>query len=639
MTQENHTTRYRFGVHELDLERGELRRSGLLVRLPAQPLRLLGLLVSRAGEAVSREEIRRHVWPDEVHVEFEQGINACIKQIRSALGDYAEIPRVIETIPRGGYRFLLPVETIASPPAAASQATAAAVGTRDVIPQWTWRRTLWVAAALAGLIALGAVVRSGIAERGFLGARGFGASSDARPVLAVLPFSLFAEGKEDEFFRGALTDELITQLGRRYGGRLSVIARTSVMKYLYTKEGLDTIGRSLGADYVLEGSVRRVGTRIRVQAQLVRVADGSHVWASAFQRESDDLMALQVELGQTIAEGLALKLLPPDSRMAAAATKPEAYEDYLRGRGFLAASRFGEARAPLERAVAVDPGFAPAWAALARVYNAAPPQTAVTGGGMRALARDSVSRALALDDDLPEAHLTLATMQFYRDYDFEGARRSFERAIALNPAYAEAHEAFAGYFSIFGRHAEAVAEVQQARRLDPLSSMTNSDVGWYYYFARRYDEAVEHSQRTLDLDPGFFWANLCIQLSYLERPDWKGAIEPARREMTRAGASRELLGDLASTDRKTALGAYWRWRLQSMQERSRKTFVDPSTFAQIHMALGEGAQALDELETSFETRTGWILPFLAVDPVFDPLRGDPRFKDLLARIGVSPKVS
>lgn len=605
MSDEKPPVRFRFGVYELDTERGELCRSGVLVRLQAKPLRLLGLLVSRANETVSREEIRRHVWPSDVHVEFDQGINACIKQIRAALQDSADVPRVVQTVQRGGYRFLLPVEPLAEsgPPPRSSK---------------PWRtRAAWAAASVVSLILLGAVARYGFA--GLMTRR-------SQPVLAVLPFSVFDSEKEDSFFRDSLADEVITQLGRRYGARIAVIARTSVMKYDGTTKGIGAIGRELGADFVLEGSVRRVADRIRVNAQLIRVADESHVWASAFQRESGDLLKLQVELGETIADGLALKLAPNAGRMAGATT-PEAYERYLQGRHWLGEGRPRKARQELERVVAADPGFAPAWAALAQAYALLGPED-----GTRQLARDAVTRALALDDQLPEAHQLLAMIRFYQDYDPEGARQAFERAIEQNPAYAEAHENFAAYFSALGLHDEAIAEVQRARRLDPLSSMVNSDVGWYYYFARRYDEAVEHSKRTLALDPKFMWANLCIQLSYLQRPDWRGAVEYARREMSDAGVSKDRLDALASPDRKTALGTYWRWRLESMKERKRSAPVDPSTFAQIHMALGEPDRALAELEEAFEARSGWILPFLNVDPVFDPLRADPTFRDLVARI-------
>jgi tetratricopeptide (TPR) repeat protein len=338
-------------------------------------------------------------------------------------------------------------------------------------------------------------------------------------------------------------------------------------------------------------------------------------------------MKLQVELGETIADGLALKLAPGAGRMAGATT-PQAYEHYLLGRHLLDEGHARKARQELEGVVAADPGFAPAWAALAKAYLVLGPEA-----GTRQLARDAVTRALALDDQLPEAHQLLAVIRFYQDYDLEGARQAFERALEQNPGYAEAHENFAGYFSALGRHDEAIAEVQQARRLDPLSSMVNSDVGWYYYFARRYDEAVEHSKRTLALDPKFLWANLCIQLSYLQRPDWQGAIAFARQEMIEAGVSHDRLASLASPDRKTALGTYWRWRLESMEEQKRRAPVDPSMFAQIHMALGEHDKAVADLEDAFEARSGWILPFLNVDPLFDPLRADPAFRDLVARIG------
>jgi TolB-like protein/DNA-binding winged helix-turn-helix (wHTH) protein/Tfp pilus assembly protein PilF len=606
VSEQKPPVRFRFGVYELDSERGELSRSGVLVRLQAKPLRLLSLLVARANETVSREEIRRHVWPSDVHVEFDQGINACIKQIRAALHDDADQPRVVQTVQRGGYRFLLPVEPL----------EAAGPAPRRSKP-WVGP-AIGAAAGVVSLIVLGAMFRAELA--GLFSHR-------SQPVLAVLPFKVFDAVKEDAFFRDSLADEVITQLGRRYGARIAVIARTSVMKYDDTTRGIGLIGNELGADFVLEGSVRRVGDRIRVNAQLIRVADESHVWASAFQRESGDLLKLQVELGETIADGLALKLAPNAGAMAGATT-PEAYERYLRGRHLLRVGRPVRARQALEAVVAADPGFAPAWAALAQSYQLLGAEDVA----MRQRAKDAITRALALDDQLPEAHNLLAMIRFYQDYDAEGARQSFERAIEQNPAYAEAHENFAAYFSTLGRHDEAIAQVQQARRLDPLSSMVNSDVGWYYYFARRYDEAVLHSKRTLELDPKFFWANLCIQLSYLQRPDWQGAIPFARQEMTDAGVSKDLLDALASPDRKTALGAYWRWRLESIVALQRTEPVEPTTFAQIHMALGEKDKAMAELEQAFEARAGWILPFLNVDPLFDPLRDDPGFRDLVARI-------
>ena len=405
------------------------------------------------------------------------------------------------------------------------------------------------------------------------------------------------------------------------------------MKYEDTTKGIGTIGNELGADFVLEGSVRRVGDRIRINAQLIRVADESHVWASAFQRESGDLLKLQVELGETIADGLALKLAPGAGGMAGATT-PEAYERYLRGRHLLSAGSPGRARRQLEAVVAADPGFAPAWAALAQTYSLLGADAEMRQRARkRDRARPRTGRP-APRSASPARHDAL--LPRLRPRGRAAGLRARHRA---EPGYAEAHENFAAYFSILGRHDEAIAEVQQARRLDPLSSMVNSDVGWYYYFARRYDEAVEHSKRTLALDPKFFWAKLCIQLSYLQRPDWQGRHRVRAAGNDDAGASKELLEALASPDRKTALGAYWRWRFDSMVELQRREPVDPSVFAQLHMALGEPDQALAELEKAFDSRVGWILPFLSVDPLFDPLRADPGFRDLVARIASAPPAS
>jgi TolB-like protein/DNA-binding winged helix-turn-helix (wHTH) protein/Tfp pilus assembly protein PilF len=607
MAGERRRARFRFGAFELDAERLELRRSGLLVRLQAQPARLLGLLVERAGETVSREEIQRHLWPEGTHVEFDQGINACIKQIRIALGDSAESPRFVLTQPREGYRFLASRERIEDRDEAGGP------------PSGRGGRLL--ASGAAGLLVVA------VAAVALVGRRpSEGTSDPPRPVLAVLPFEHFgSERPEGLDFADALTEELIAQLGRQYGARLAVIARTSVMKYRGRDEGIAEIARALRADYVLEGSVRRVEDRVRVVAQLIRTDDESHVWSSAFQRETDDLLQLQVELGETISRGLALNLVPDAE--TSGATRPEVYEVYLRGRQLTESGPLSEAVALLERAVRLDPAFARAWVALAQAHR----------GSMhdpRALAsaRTALSRALALDDELPEAHFALGMIRFYRDYDPEGARRAFERALELNPGYAEAHHGIAACYAVSGRHDEALGAVMRARRLDPLSSIVNSDVGWYYYFARRYDEAIEHSLHTLALAPDFYWARLCIQLAYLQRPDWQRAMEHARREAEAAHAPAELIERLSAHDREVAVPAYWRWQLERLQQVRDPQYAGLDRLVHVHMALGETDLALQALEAAVEERRGWVPPFLSVDPLFDRLHGDPRFERLLSRI-------
>ena len=313
------------------------------------------------------------------------------------------------------------------------------------------------------------------------------------------------------------------------------------------------------------------------------------------------------------------------------ATTPEAYDAYLRGAWLLSSEagpgRFLRARESFARAIDLDPGFAPAYVGLARART-----MSEVGPESRRAVREALSKAIALDDDLPTAHSALAMLLFYREFDVDGARRSFERAIEINPDYAEAHQSVAACYSVRGQHDLAIASVQQARRIDPLSSMIGSDIGWYYYFARRFDEAIEHCRRTRELDPGFYWAELCIQLSLQQQGDWAGLVEEARRQIRELDPEAEELARLENDDPKDAARTVWEWRLRHMEIHAQTAFVAPADLAQLHMALGNQDRALQLLEEGFELRAGWILPFLTVDPLFDPLRGDPRFDDLVTRI-------
>jgi len=243
-----------------------------------------------------------------------------------------------------------------------------------------------------------------------------------------------------------------------------------------------------------------------------------------------------------------------------------------------------------------------------------------------------LQRALALDDFLAPAHLQMAKLKFYYDWDLEGARQSFERALEIDPGFAQAYHDFAAYFSVTGRHQKAVATVEQALRLDPLSPAVAADVGWYFYFGRRYGEAVEHCRRTLEMSPGYHWAEECLLLAATAGGDVETALGQARRDLLEADAGEADLKALDAEDPGKALEAYWRWRLARLRAASERGYVPAVMFADVHMALGDGAAALDALELAVEERAGWTLPFLPVHPLFDPVRSDPRFVEILKRI-------
>ncbi|HYO15209.1 MAG TPA: winged helix-turn-helix domain-containing protein, partial [Thermoanaerobaculia bacterium] len=434
----------RFGLLELAPDTGELRKGGRPVRLQPQPARVLAVLAGRAGELVTREELHREVWGEGTHVDLDQGINFCIRQIRAALGDSAEAPVYIETVPRRGYRFLAPVED-ASPAPGGPPPSPPPVPARRRLPRSAVSAVLLL---LALALTLFAAARAG---------RPPSKSPEGRAMLAVLPFEDLSGEPGAEHWSDGLTEELISQLGRIDPGRLGVIARTSSMRYKGTREPVDRIGRELGVDYILEGSVRRSGERWRITAQLIEVRDQTHLWAESYDREAADVLAVQREVSERVARALALELLP--GRAAAAPpVPPAAREAFLKGRYLLnkrdrTAAETEKSVSLFEQAVAAAPSHAAAWAGLADALAALPrpPRQIVPR------ARAAALRALEIDPGLAVAHYRLAGIHLYYDWDWEAARREYERALELDPGYATAHHSFAAYFSILGRHDEALA--------------------------------------------------------------------------------------------------------------------------------------------------------------------------------------
>ncbi len=687
----------RFGAFELDLAGETLRKSGVRIKVQAQPLKVLTLLALRAGSLVTREEIQTQVWPPGTHVDFDQGINACIKAIRGALGDRAIAPRFVETVPRRGYRFVAPVERLLPVASAAEQAavsadmdvdaesdspadahdeatpitpmhvgvasevqkawqpsrsgrTQAKRGPRGWAQRWPTALALFGALAVFGaLAAFGALAVSLTAmSRGDDSAAEQDpplATSDRapdphlraddpaatparqRPVLAVLPFATLGPSSDDDYFGDALAAELISQLSRRQAEQLGVIAYTSAKRYRDKAAPVSEIAAKLGADYVLEGTVRRAGDTVRVTAQLIQPATAQPMWAGSFDRETADILAAQGELAETLLHALALELSPnaPPQR-----PQPGAYEAYLEGRYHLHQQQpdsADTAAARFSAAIAIDPDFAAARAGLAHAQLRRP----LPADERARLARQAAESALARDHSLAEAHLAMALVYFYHDWNLEAARAAFERALAFNPGYAEAHHAFAGYYSVTGQHQRALAAVERARALDPLSPMVNADIGWYYYFARQYQRAAAHCRRTLTLAPGFYWAHRCIVRAHLAAGEPAAAARAAQAEMREQGAPEADLDQVTETSAEAALRTYWRWDLARKQADPRPS-ISPANRALAHLALDQRGHALDRLEDAVEQRSGWLVPFLRVDPFFDPLRDEPRFQALLARV-------
>ncbi|MCH8912571.1 MAG: tetratricopeptide repeat protein, partial [Planctomycetes bacterium] len=463
-------------------------------------------------------------------------------------------------------------------------------------------------------------------------------SPNGKIMLAVLPFEDMSP-EPQEWFSDGMTEEMIAQLGRLHPKKLGVIARTSAMRFKNTDKGIDQIGRELGVDYILEGSVRRAGERVRITAQLVQVSDQTHLWAQSYNRHVADVFAIQIDVAEQIARALALELLPGEQAALAQALTPSpaAHEAYLRGRYYWNKRTPEGLKKGLEhfqRAVEQDPGYALAYAGVADSYavmaswNLLPPDEGYPK------AKAAATKALEIDDTLAEAHALLAVVAKEYDWDFSRAERGFRKALQLNPGYATAHQWYAEYLAAMGRHEEAIAEIERAEELDPLSLIINAIAGYVCYFASEYDQAIDHCQKALELDPNFATAHYFIGWVYERKGMYGEAIAELQKARTLSG-NIDFLAVLAHAYAVSGRTKQARKMLDEVKAFSERAYVSPYVLALIYMGLGEKDQAFAWLETAYAERA-INLVVLKVDPRYDELRGDPRFDDLLRRIGLLP---
>ncbi|MEO8382004.1 MAG: winged helix-turn-helix domain-containing protein [Acidobacteriota bacterium] len=477
----------RFGRFTLDPRYGELRRDEEAVPLAPQPFRLLLTLLSHPGELVTREELRQQVWGDGTFVDFERGLNFCVLQVRTALGDDAKHPAYIETLPRRGYRFigqLIEEVPAASPPLPAAPARRGAL------------RWLIAAAALA-------VVILGIAWQREPG-------PDGKTMLAVLPFDdLSATG--DPAFADGMTEELLTHLGALQPQRLGVIARTSTARYRGTKKSMNDIGRELGVRYVVEGSVRREADRVRVTAQLIDARDQTHVWAESFDRSGSGALAIQRDVAGKIAGALRIELLGED---VLTARIPAAHDAYMRGR-YLAnegsTPSVEAAVVELRKSVRLEPGFVLAHIALAESLHTLAMREKIDARAAGEEIRRAGEIALRLAPTLAQSHGITAMHRFWYAWDWEGAEESYRNAIRLNPNEPGTLHDHGWLLITRGAFDEGIAEIRRAQELDPVSPRANMHVAWAYIYTRRYAEAVREAQRALVLSPGLPEAYRCLE--------------------------------------------------------------------------------------------------------------------------------
>lgn len=568
-----------FAEYEADLRSGELFRDGQKIPLQEKPFRILALLLKRAPKVLTREEIFAKIWGD-THVEAGLSLNTAMRKLRMALGDSARKPELIGTTPEG---YTLLVE-----------------------PKSPARRRPRVQL------------------------------SSVR--LAVAPFQNLG-GEAQEYFAEGLTEQMIALLGHRQK-QVSVIAPFSTLQYGRSGKSVAEIGRELNADYVLAGSVRLSGRVLKVTAMLVQMVDQSVVWSDAYSRAPGDIFAIQDEITARIARSILTLLTTPEVRARNLSTTPATYRHYLKGCFFAnkwTAEGFRKAIEYLQRSVSADPGFAPAHAALARLYMGMSAQGILKPEVINNMTVTSASEALRLCPELEDAHIALGWAQIFYEGDWRASERSFLRAIELNPSSITAYEGYAHLLTALARHEEAIENGERACALDPLSPFATNVAACNQYFARRYDKALALCLRNLETDAAFGISYSTLGWIYEAMGENKKSIEAHRMAVKHNPESPAMLADFARALAIAEEMAEARSALQQTLAARQAVWVPPYWIALAYTGLGEYATAIDWLAKAIEERDGWRV-FFGVDPKLDALRGDPRFQPLLEQVGLPLRV-
>ncbi|HEX3155349.1 MAG TPA: tetratricopeptide repeat protein [Candidatus Angelobacter sp.] len=635
---------YEFGVFTVEVIGGELRKHGVRLKVQERPLQLLVCLLERPGEIISRDELRQRLWPDGIFVDFDHNISSAINKLRTVLNDSASNPRFIETVGSRGYRFLADVKRIPSAPPSSPQppnqetpeVPIIATGANTHSP----RLALWK--VVAGGVLVFAILLAGYFRLVRKASKSI--APVTRVMVAVLPFQNLTGDPGQDYFSDGLTEEMIAELTRLNQDRVGVIARTSVMLYKQSPKPLDQIGRELGVQYLMEGSVRRDSGRVRITAELIQVKDQTHLWAREYDRELKNSLALQSEIAQEIGDEIQISL--GDGNAVKAANHPaptrstasyEAYDLYLKGRYFWnkrTRAGFLQAASYFQQAIAKDPKYASAYAGLADTFGLMSTWYAVPQQEFMPKAKAAALNALALDDSLAEAHASLALVAENYDYDWQTAEKEFRRAIQLNPDYATAHQWYAEYLAWQGRFDEALAESERARQLDPMSLIIATDHGAILFYARKYDRAIDQFRAVVDMDPGFGNARAFLAATYVQQGKFAEALK-----------QNELMGNGEDPPWYWAFTAYIYNHsgnvVQAQHALARFEALSPSLRSDALLARlvayngsTQHEKILSLLEEAYKERSP-ALTNIKVDPRYDTLRKDQRFQALLARVNLN----
>jgi TolB-like protein/DNA-binding winged helix-turn-helix (wHTH) protein/Tfp pilus assembly protein PilF len=612
----------RFGAFDLDLQSRELRKHGHRVPLVGQPVEVLICLLEASGEVVTREALRKKLWREDTFGNFEDGLNAAVKRLRRALNDTAENPRFVETLPRRGYRFIGSVREDEFERGLSPDSTMDA-GDPEMMERLRRRLRNIVAAAVLVVLTAAAVWfwRTG---------------RQPPPIrsLAVLPLENLSADASQEYLSEGLTDELITELGHIKA--LRVISRTSVMTYERVRKPLPEIARELAVDAIVEGTVARSGNRVRVTAQLIQAAADKHLWAESYESDLGDALAIQRKVARSIASEIKIELTRHEQMVLASSKRvnPESQEAYLKGRYFWnkrTVDGLQKAVGYFSQAVDSDPTYAPAYSGLADSYALLGDWEygVLTPKEAYPKAKAAAAKALELDSDLGEAHISLAFALDGFDWDFEAGEREFRKGLELNPGYATGHQWYAGHLTLLGKNSEAIDEMKKAENLDPLSLIISADLAEDFFIAHRYDEGLNEIRKTMEMDSNFPMAHYQLAQAYLEKRQYGEAIEEFRKAVELSGGSAACLSGLGYAYAESGKRSEAEAILNELK--SRPNAAGAPELAVVYAGLDQREAAMAWLEKAYDARFN---PGVLRRPMFDPLRSDARFTGLIRRIGM-----
>ncbi len=605
----------RFGVFDLDTKAGQLSKNGIRVRLSQQPLQVLSVLVEHPGEVVSRKDLYKLLWPSDIFVDFDHGLNKSIQKLRDALGDSPESPRYIETIPRTGYRFIAPVTEAqkyrlpaqADVPARIPELTANLSAWRDPKRKWRWL-ALGSCAAIVALAGAWLVVLR---------------HSAAEPIhsLAVLPLNNLSGDPAQEYFADGMSDELITMLAK--DSTLRIVSRTSVMQYKGARRPLPEIARALGVDGILEGSISRTGSQVHLTLQLIRADTDAHLWAESYNRTGNDVAALPGEAAHDVATRLHSTVA---STSPARTVSPDAHDAYLRGWYFLGKREADKSATYFQRAISIDPSWSQAYSGLAEAFQTEGVLGMMPQTDAVVKTEAAARRAIELDPQNGQAYSTLGLTQGVFEWNWADAEENLKRGTALSPSNSNAVFEYANYLVAMNRPEEAVWQMRRVLELDPQSFMMNRLFGEVLYLARHYDEALTHLQQAEEMEPGkptqiLFWRSRVYEKKGM--PD-KAVDSDILSLATYDAASAKKLRSIYERD---GWNAYWRARMKVMLAHE-NDFCAPYDIAVNYVRLGKPDLAFPRIKAAVDQKC-WEVSWLMADPMMDSIRTDPRYNDLL----------